>query len=81
GLETNDETFNALLKLKKKNMQLIVFKSLQDEGAGFGVDTNKVTLIDRNGRMDVLDLKLKSEVAADIADRIAEMVTCQNGGK
>lgn len=81
ALETNDETCNALLKLKKKNLDLIVLNSLRDEGAGFGVDTNKVTLIDRNGRTDVLDLKLKSEVAADIADRIAEMVTCQNRGK
>lgn len=74
ALETNDETCNALLKLKKKNLDLIVLNSLRDEGAGFDVDTNKVTLIDRNEKAEVLDLKLKSEVAADIVDRIVEMV-------
>ncbi len=81
ALETNDEECNALLKLKKKNLDLIVLNSLRDEGAGFGVDTNKVTLIDRSEKTEVLDLKLKSEVAADIVDRIAQMVKNQNGGK
>jgi len=81
ALETNDETCNALSKLKKKNLDLIVLNSLRDEGAGFGVDTNKVTLIDRNEKAEVLDLKLKSEVAADIVDRIVEMVEKQNGEK
>lgn len=81
ALETNDETCNALLKLKKKNLDLIVLNSLRDEGAGFGVDTNKVTLIDRSEKAEVLGLKLKSEVAADIVDRIAEMVKNQGGGK
>ncbi len=81
ALETNDETCNALTKLKKKNLDLIVLNSLRDEGAGFGFDTNKVTLIDRNEKAEVLDLKLKSEVAADIVDRIVEMVGKQNGEK
>lgn len=81
ALETNDETCNALLKLKKKNLDLIVLNSLRDKGAGFGVDTNKVTLIDRSEKAEVLGLKLKSEVAADIVDRIAEMVKNQGGGK
>ncbi len=81
ALETNDETCNALSKLKKKNLDLIVLNSLRDEGAGFGVDTNKVTLIDRNEKAEVLDLKLKSEVAADIVDRIVEMVGKQSGEK
>ncbi len=81
ALETNDEECNALLKLKKKNLDLIVLNSLRDEGAGFGVDTNKVTLIDRSEKTEVLDLKLKSEVAADIVDRIAQMMKNQNGGK
>lgn len=81
ALETNDEECNALLKLKKKNLDLIVLNSLRDEGAGFGVDTNKVTLIDRSEKTEVLDLKLKSEVAADIVDRIAQMIKNQNGGK
>lgn len=81
ALETNDEECNALVKLKKKNLDLIVLNSLRDEGAGFGVDTNKVTLIDRSEKTEVLDLKLKSEVAADIVDRIAQMMKNQNGGK
>lgn len=81
ALETNDETCNALSKLKKKNLDLIVLNSLRDEGAGFGVDTNKVTLIDRSERAEILDLKLKSEVAADIVDRIVEMVKKRDGEK
>lgn len=73
ALETNDEECNALLKLKKKNLDLIVLNSLRDQGAGFGGDTNKVTLIDKEGRVEPLALKSKSEVAADIVDRIVGM--------
>ena len=53
-------------------MDLIVLNSLRDEGAGFGGDTNKVTLIDKEENKLIYDLKTKSEVAIDIADRIAE---------
>ncbi|WP_251620105.1 bifunctional phosphopantothenoylcysteine decarboxylase/phosphopantothenate--cysteine ligase CoaBC [Odoribacter lunatus] len=74
ALETNDEMCNALLKLKKKNLDLIVLNSLQDEGAGFGGDTNKVTLIDRQERKEVFELKSKKEVACDIVNRIAEIM-------
>ena len=66
ALETNNETENALKKLKSKNLDLIVLNSLRDEGAGFGYDTNKVTIFDRTGDVKTYDLKSKREVAADI---------------
>lgn len=66
ALETNNETENALKKLKSKNLDLIVLNSLRDEGAGFGYDTNKVTIFDRTGDVKTYELKSKREVAADI---------------
>ncbi len=72
ALESNDEENNAVSKMKRKNLDLIVLNSLRDEGAGFGGDTNKVTLIDKEENKLIYDLKTKSEVAIDIADRIAE---------
>lgn len=81
ALETNDEESNALLKLKKKNLDLIVLNSLQDEGAGFGGETNKVTLIDREGNMKECGLKSKSAVAVDIVDRMVEIMKEKNIGK
>ena len=75
ALETQDETCNALLKLKKKNLDLIVLNSLRDKGAGFGGDTNKVTMIDRQEQSYHYDLKSKQEVARDIVDRIEQMTT------
>lgn len=74
ALETNDEECNALLKLKKKNLDLIVLNSLRDKGAGFGCNTNKVTMIDREEKQYHYDLKSKREVAADITDRIVLMM-------
>lgn len=74
ALETNDEECNALLKLKKKNLDLIVLNSLRDRGAGFGCDTNKVTLIDREERRYQYELKPKPEVAVDITDQIVRMM-------
>ena len=68
ALETTDEEANALKKLKKKNFDLIVLNSLKDEGAGFGHDTNKVTIISRDGTKRSFELKLKEEVAKDIVD-------------
>lgn len=70
ALETNDETCNALQKLHKKNLDLIVLNSLRDPEACFGYDTNKVTLIDREERQYHYALKSKREVASDIVDRI-----------
>ena len=74
ALETNDEELNAIDKLKKKNLDFIVLNSLNDEGAGFKGDTNKITIIDRNLQKTNFDLKTKDEVAKDICLKIAELV-------
>lgn len=68
ALETNDESSNAREKLKKKNFDLIVLNSLNDIGAGFQGDTNRVTFFDKNNKEIKFELKSKSEVAADIVD-------------
>jgi phosphopantothenoylcysteine decarboxylase / phosphopantothenate---cysteine ligase len=70
ALETNDELSNAFAKLKRKNLDLIVLNSLNDAGAGFGVDTNKITLIDKGNNLTFFELKSKTEVAADIVSAI-----------
>ena len=70
ALETENEIENAKLKIQKKNLDLIVLNSLQDKGAGFGVTTNKVTLIDRNFNIFPMELKSKEEVANDILIKI-----------
>lgn len=70
ALETNNEKANALQKLESKNADLIVLNSLQDKGAGFGVDTNKITVFDRRGDEINFPVKPKTEVAADIVDLI-----------
>ena len=68
ALETNDELLNARKKLERKNLDFIVLNSLQDEGAGFGGDTNKVTILSREGNKTSFGLKSKKEVAKDIVD-------------
>lgn len=70
ALETNDEENNARSKMQRKNLDMIVLNSLNDKGAGFGGDTNKVTIMNREGEKSVYDLKTKAEVAKDIADKI-----------
>ena len=70
ALETENEIENAKLKIQKKNLDLIVLNSLQDEGAGFGTPTNKVTFIDRNFSIEPMDLKSKSKVAQDILNKV-----------
>lgn len=74
ALETQDEIPNALSKLKRKNLDLIVLNSLKDKGACFGGDNNKVTIIDRDNNQTVYELKPKSGVAGDIADKISEFI-------
>lgn len=69
ALETDNEAGNAAEKLDRKNLDLIVMNSLRDKGAGFGTDTNKVTIIDRTGTYPY-PLKSKREVASDIIDNI-----------
>ena len=71
ALETNDEESNACSKMQRKNLDMIVLNSLNDKGAGFGGDTNKVTIMHREGEKNVYELKTKVEVAKDIADQIA----------
>ena len=73
ALETHNEQQNAEDKLKRKNLDFIVLNSLNDKGAGFRCDTNKVTIIDAEGRTEY-PLKTKDEVAADIVDRLAEVL-------
>ena len=70
ALETHDEQANAERKLQSKNLDMIVLNSLQDKGAGFGVDTNKVTLLYANGTKKDLPLLLKQEVADAIIDQL-----------
>ena len=70
ALETNNEKANALQKLQSKNADLIVLNSLQDAGAGFGYDTNKITVFDKSGEEISYPVKSKSEVAVDIVDLI-----------
>lgn len=73
ALETNDEQHNAEDKLNRKNLDFIVLNSLKNEGAGFRCDTNKISIIDRNGKTDY-PLKSKAEVAADIVDRLVAVI-------
>ena len=68
ALETENEAANATDKLQRKNMDFIVLNSLNDPGAGFGHDTNKVTIYDRQGVVASYDLLPKSEVAGKILD-------------
>lgn len=70
ALETDQEMENATSKLRRKNLDMIVLNSLRDEGAGFGTDTNKITIIDKNNNIDIFELKSKTEVARDIVDAI-----------
>jgi phosphopantothenoylcysteine decarboxylase/phosphopantothenate--cysteine ligase len=74
ALESDQGTEQAIKKLKKKNLDLIVLNSLQEEGAGFGTDTNKVTMIDRDGTQEVFELKPKRQVAADLVSRVIKMI-------
>ncbi|WP_194768557.1 bifunctional phosphopantothenoylcysteine decarboxylase/phosphopantothenate--cysteine ligase CoaBC [Tamlana sp. I1] len=70
ALETENELENAKGKLKRKNLNLIVLNSLNDKGAGFKSDTNKVTFIDDENTISAFELKSKSEVASDLLNKI-----------
>jgi len=74
ALETNNAVQNAIMKLRSKNLDLIILNSLEDEGAGFRHQTNKVTLIDKAGVAKQYPLKSKREVAADIAQAIEQLL-------
>jgi phosphopantothenoylcysteine decarboxylase/phosphopantothenate--cysteine ligase len=70
ALETENEIENAKLKIQKKNLDLIVLNSLQDEGAGFKKETNKVTFIDKDFKIEPMELKAKEFVAQDILNKV-----------
>ena len=74
ALENNDEILHAKNKLDKKNLDLIVLNSLNDKGAGFGYDTNKITIIDSLGNIFPYELKKKTEVAQDIFKHIIKLI-------
>jgi phosphopantothenoylcysteine decarboxylase/phosphopantothenate--cysteine ligase len=74
ALETNDEEQNAISKLQKKNLDFIVLNSLNDAGAGFKKDTNKITIIDRSLQKTVFELKSKDAVAHDICLKVVQLL-------
>ena len=67
---TDSHKTDLQIKLKEKNLDLIILNSLNDKGAGFGTDTNKITIINKNQEKTNFDLKEKSEVAQDILNHI-----------
>jgi phosphopantothenoylcysteine decarboxylase/phosphopantothenate--cysteine ligase len=73
ALETTNELENARLKLEKKNADMIVLNSLKEEGAGFGHDTNKVNILQRDGTVTALPLQTKTEIAKSIVDCILSL--------
>jgi|TARA_B110001454_G_scaffold143131_1_gene132892 phosphopantothenoylcysteine decarboxylase/phosphopantothenate--cysteine ligase len=70
ALETENELENAKEKLINKNLDMIVLNSLNDKGAGFGYDSNKITIIEKDNKIEEFELKHKREVAKDIISKI-----------
>ncbi len=75
ALETNNEVENAKNKINRKNLDLIVLNSLQDKGAGFATDTNKITIIDADFNLKSFDLKSKKEVSVDIINEVLKRIS------
>ncbi|MCY7309604.1 MAG: bifunctional phosphopantothenoylcysteine decarboxylase/phosphopantothenate--cysteine ligase CoaBC [Chitinophagaceae bacterium] len=73
ALETNNEKHYAMEKLQRKNADMIILNSLNDSGAGFGHDTNKITIFEKSGQEFAFETKLKNEVAKDIVDTIIRL--------
>ncbi len=78
ALETENEKENALKKLRSKNADMIVLNSLKDAGAGFGHDTNKITIFDKAGGVYPFDMKSKKDVAIDIVNTIIQLLHAKN---
>jgi len=74
ALETNNEEANALGKMERKNLDFIVLNSLQDKQAGFGYDTNKISILHRDGSKTEFELKDKMKVAEDIVTEIRQFI-------
>jgi phosphopantothenoylcysteine decarboxylase/phosphopantothenate--cysteine ligase len=72
ALETTDGVSNATEKLKAKNLDLVVLNHAREPGAGFGVDTNRVTVLSRGGKQEDLELMSKTDLADVLLDRIEE---------
>ncbi|MCB0803181.1 MAG: phosphopantothenoylcysteine decarboxylase, partial [Flavobacteriales bacterium] len=70
ALETNDEINHAKEKLIRKNLDLIILNSLKDKGAGFGTDTNKISIINKDNKLITFELKSKKELAFDILSTV-----------
>lgn len=75
ALETNDMELNAQLKLEKKNLNFIVMNTLTDDGAGFGFDTNKISILDDHNNFQSFELKAKKDVASDIIDYLKKYIS------
>ena len=78
ALETDNEVENAIGKIKSKNLDMIVLNSLQNVGAGFGHDTNKISIIRRDGSIVDFELKSKQDVAMDIVNEIIFQLKVKN---
>jgi len=74
ALETDNELINAQNKIKKKHFDFIVLNSLKDKGAGFGFDTNKISIIDKDNNIKKFELKSKTEAAKDILNKVVELL-------
>jgi len=74
ALETGNGMENAKEKLKRKKLDLIILNTLSDKGAGFGHDTNRITIIDKYNNIDKFELKTKEDAARDILDKIVSMI-------
>ncbi|RYZ93037.1 MAG: bifunctional phosphopantothenoylcysteine decarboxylase/phosphopantothenate--cysteine ligase CoaBC, partial [Sphingobacteriaceae bacterium] len=74
ALETENEEQYAVEKLQKKNLDLIILNSLNDKGAGFKGDTNKITMIDKYLQKTIFTLKTKTEVARDICQKVTQLI-------
>jgi len=74
ALETDQGEDSAKLKLKRKNLDFIVLNSTMDPGAGFGTDTNKISIFEKNGKSHIFELKSKAAVAQDITKLIMTLL-------
>ena len=72
ALETNNELINARTKLEKKNLDAIVLNSMKDQGAGFGYDTNQITIISKENKILNFELLKKTEVASNILNYVVQ---------
>jgi phosphopantothenoylcysteine decarboxylase/phosphopantothenate--cysteine ligase len=81
AMETQNLLANAAEKLKEKNMDLIVANDLKEEGAGFRIDTNIITIIDRTGKSEAFGKMTKIEAAGEILNRVKKIINRKGDGK